>query len=79
MSEQYEIGLQTNSQVDFSVKTHLTSQELAERLRMSPGTLQNWRTKGFGPKFIKFGKRVLYPISIVEKWEQSYLKESTAQ
>jgi len=79
MNDQHETAPQSNSQVDFTLRTHLTSEELAERLRMAPGTLQNWRTKGFGPKFIKFGKRVLYPISIVEEWEKSYLKESTAQ
>lgn len=71
--------LQTVIKTDFSIRTHLTSQELAERLRMSPGTLQNWRVRGFGPRYIKFGKRVFYPISIVEEWENSFLKENTAQ
>ncbi|WP_373693252.1 helix-turn-helix transcriptional regulator [Desulfobulbus sp.] len=79
MIEQQETEPQADYQTDFSIRTHLTSQELAERLRMSPGTLQNWRTKGFGPRYIKFGKHVLYPISIVEQWEKSYLKGNTAQ
>jgi len=79
MIKQQKTEQQTLQQTDFSTRTHLTSQELAERLRMSPGTLQNWRTKGFGPSYIKFGKHVLYPISLVETWENSYLKGNTAQ
>ena len=78
MDEQ-EKTQESYKQTDFSLRTHLTATELAERLRMSPGTLQNWRTKGFGPKYIKFGKHVLYPIALVEQWENSYLRGNTAQ
>lgn len=59
--------------------THLTAEELADRWRMSPGTLQNHRTQGKGPKFIKFGRRVLYPLSEVEAYEAARLKGNTAQ
>jgi hypothetical protein len=78
MSEPQDKVQETFKQTDFSLRTHLTAPELAERLRMSPGTLQNWRTKGFGPKYIKFGKHVLYPITLVEQWENSYLRGNTA-
>jgi hypothetical protein len=59
--------------------THLTADELATRWRMSPGSLQNWRTQGKGPKWIKFGKRVLYPLAVVEKYEADRLKGNTGQ
>lgn len=50
---------------------HLTPEELAARLRIAPGTLANWRceTPPKGPKWIKVGKLVRYPIAEVEKYE----------
>jgi hypothetical protein len=33
-----------------------------------PGTLANWRCQRQGPKFYKFGRRILYFISDVENW-----------
>lgn len=56
--------------------THLTSAELAERLRIKTKTLANWRTIGHGPRFIK-GRPVLYPLAEVERWEADNLKGST--
>lgn len=55
----------------------LTPQQLAERWSMSVGTLQNWRVKGKGPRYIKLGKgragKVLYRLDdIVELENQSY-------
>lgn len=48
---------------------YLTPVELAERLRRPEGTIRNWRWRGFGPKWVKLGKHVLYPLDEVEKWE----------
>ena len=47
----------------------LTSKELAERLRLSEGTLRNWRWLGKGPKWIRVGSRVRYREADVKKWE----------
>ena len=42
---------------------YLTESELAIRWRVSPKTLQRWRsTGGRGPRFAKFSKKVLYPL-----------------
>jgi hypothetical protein len=42
---------------------YLTESELAIRWRLSPKTLQRWRsTGGRGPRFAKFSKKVLYPL-----------------
>lgn len=56
---------------------HLTIDELAERWKVHRGSLSNWRVQGKGPKFIKVGKTVLYPVSEVEGYEKQQLKGST--
>ena len=58
--------------------THLTVKDLSQRWHMSAGTLQNWRTQGFGPAFLKWGKQVLYPMTEIEAWEQKHFKTSTS-
>jgi hypothetical protein len=57
---------------------YLTVPELASRLRMSPGTLANWRFKGEGPNFLKIGKKILYPIAEVVAYEEQALRRSTS-
>lgn len=64
---------------------HLTPEELAIRLKKytrdgkpNTGTLANWRVSGFGPRFIKLGSQVRYPLPEVEKWELSLIQKSTA-
>lgn len=59
-----------------TTQTHLTPDELAERIRRDTKTLANWRVMGKGPKFIK-GRPILYPLAEVEKWEQENLRGST--
>jgi hypothetical protein len=41
----------------WSTEDLLTSQELAEALKISVRTPENWRLKGEGPPFIRVGKR----------------------
>ena len=56
---------------------HLTPAELAERLgggEITTSTLKYWRRMGRGPKFIRPGKHILYPVSEIEKWERSLLR-----
>lgn len=57
---------------------NLTPKEAAERLRSSPGTLANWRVQGGGPKYIKFGRKVLYPLAELEAFEKSHLMVATS-
>jgi hypothetical protein len=59
--------------------THLTSKQLAERYNMHPNSVADWRVDGYGPKFLKLGKNVLYPVVEVEKWEKEQLKRSTSE
>jgi hypothetical protein len=59
---------------------HLTSQDLAERLgNIHVKTLGNWRRDGTGPKFIKAGGRILYPIEEVEAFEKSRMYKKISQ
>lgn len=55
--------------------TYLTSGELAQRWRIDPKTLANWRNKGRGPAYIKLGEgtqaKVLYPQEAVLAYEQA--------
>jgi hypothetical protein len=57
---------------------NLLPNEAAERLRVAPGTLANWRTAGGGPRYIKFGRRVLYPEAELNVFEQINLHTTAA-
>lgn len=50
----------------------LTPQEVSQLIKVSVGTLENWRMQGRGPKFIKLGGgprgHVRYRLQDVEDW-----------
>lgn len=50
----------------------LTPQEVSERYRnkIKIKTLANWRSNGEGPKYVKIGGAVLYPVAELEAWER---------
>lgn len=54
---------------------YLSPSELAKRWNgaVTTGTLANWRSKGTGPAFAKFGSRVRYPLAQVVAWEAANL------
>ena len=58
-------------------KKYLTQQEVAERFRVSPSTIKNWRDQGrlayFQPDW---SSRVLYPRESVEEFERRYTKKA---
>ena len=60
---------------------YLTPDELAARYRnkISVRTLANWRSRGDGPKFLRTGGRILYPLAHVLAWEDQRTVESTNQ
>ncbi len=55
---------------------NLTSKETAERLRVTVGHLAKWRMTGDGPRYIQWGRRVLYPVTELEAFEGKHLKTS---
>lgn len=45
---------------------YLTNDEAASFLRLSPRTLEKQRVIGGGPRFRKFGRRVMYAVADLE-------------
>lgn len=57
---------------------HLWEQDrTARELRVKEGTLQNWRSRGEGPPFVKIGSRVFYEAEAVREWVRSRRRTST--
>jgi len=57
---------------------NLTPKEAADRLHITTGTLSNWRVRGNGPRYIKFGNKILYPVQELEDFERKSIRSSTA-
>lgn len=55
----------------------MTNAEAAAFLRLSPRTLEKQRITGGGPRFHKFGRRVLYSIRDLESWANARRFEMT--
>lgn len=64
-----------------------TTPELARRLKRKARTIQDWRVRGVGPRYIRLGGgnggKVLYRVSDVEAWlaqhEAMHTAEETAR
>jgi hypothetical protein len=52
----------------------LSTNDLAKRWNLRPGTLGRWRQRGTGPAFLKFGKAVRYRIEDVIEYERRSLQ-----
>lgn len=48
---------------------YMTTEEVAERFRTSPGTVRYWRHVGKGPASFRVGAKALYDVALVEAWE----------
>jgi hypothetical protein len=53
---------------------HLTQLDLARRWRISPRTLEAWRSLRRGPVYLKLGGVVVYRAQDVEVFEQAQLR-----
>jgi len=56
---------------------YLTTHEVAELLRLSKRTLDNWRTQKTGPTWTKAGGRILYDTEDIKEWIESQKRKST--
>jgi Helix-turn-helix domain len=56
---------------------YLTNDEAAVFLRLSPRTLEKQRVIGGGPRFRKFGRRVMYAVADLEAWADARSFEAT--
>ena len=57
---------------------YLTNDEAADYLRLSPRTLEKQRVIGGGPRFRKFGRRVMYAVADLETWADARSFEMTS-
>lgn len=48
---------------------YLTSTEVAERYRTALATVRYWRVINYGPKGVKVGRRVLYPMAQIRRFD----------
>lgn len=55
----------------------ISPEDLAKRWGMSLGTLQNWRSKGKGPAYVKlpYGRRkIAYLLADIEEFEKQVIR-----
>jgi len=57
---------------------YLTNDEAAAYLRLSPRTLEKQRVIGGGPRFRKFGRRVMYAVADLDAWAADRSFETTS-
>ena len=51
---------------------YLTTQELADTLKVAPDTVRGWRKRGTGPRATMVGGAVRYAWTDVEQWMQRH-------
>lgn len=56
----------------------LTTDEAGAFLRLSPRTLEKQRVLGGGPRFRKFGARVVYAAADLRAWADSHAYDMTS-
>lgn len=57
----------------------LTTQEVADLLNVRRTTLEAWRSRGGGPKFMKLGRVVRYRRRDVDQWLEENTHTSTSE
>lgn len=61
----------------------LDTKAAAPRIGVTPGTLENWRVSGNGPRFIKASPgprgKVLYDPADIEAWKEANRFQSTSE
>jgi predicted DNA-binding transcriptional regulator AlpA len=58
---------------------YLTLPEVAEYYRTTEGTVRYWRHCDIGPKGVKLGTRVLYPITEIERFDRQLAAQADGQ
>ncbi len=51
----------------------LRPKEVEEAYKLDAGTLANWRLEGRGPAYVKYGRKVLYPVKALDDWCRLHL------
>jgi predicted DNA-binding transcriptional regulator AlpA len=56
----------------------LDNKQAADFLKLSPRTLEKHRVVGGGPRFRKFGRRVVYAVADLEAWANERICKNTS-
>lgn len=56
---------------------YLTTCEVAERYRTVEATVRYWRHVGYGPKGVKVGRKVLYPLDEIARFDELLLERGS--
>ena len=56
---------------------YLTTKELSQRWKLNHNTIEHWRTNGFGPHFIKIGRKILYSLDSIIAFERENIAKNT--
>lgn len=60
-------------------KAFLDTVEAAQHLGLQKSTLEAWRCRGGGPRFVKMGRVVRYRQADLDAWIESRVRENTIQ
>lgn len=60
-----------------SNKSFLTTDEAADYVGLQKSTLEAWRCRGGGPRFVKMGRAVRYRQADLDAWIETRLRENT--
>ncbi len=55
---------------------YLTTEEVAAHYRKPVATIRFWRHRGTGPKGVKVGTTVLYPLAEVERYDNELAEQA---
>jgi hypothetical protein len=55
---------------------YLTTREVAARYRTPESTVRYWRMIDYGPRGVKVGRRVLYPIGEIERFDKELAEQA---
>ena len=60
-------------------KDFLNTRQAAELIGLKANTLEIWRIRGGGPRYIKFGRAVRYRQSDLETYIEAQTRQSTSE
>ena len=80
--EQEKEKKQENKQIEVPYKPNkifLTPNILAARWKMTSEALNQWRWNGKTPPYLKMGKKILYDLEEIERFEAQKVRHNTSQ
>jgi len=57
----------------------LTPEQASDLLKISSGTLSNWRVQGRGPRFVRAGRRIRYTKNDLAAYVAARTQQSTSE